>query len=112
MAFAWKAVKHVKSNAIVLANQQQTVGIGAGQMNRVGSVKIAVEQARENNKLAGSVLASDAFFPMDDSVEYAAQQGIKAIIQPGGSIKDQESIDMADKYGVAMVFTGVRHFKH
>ena len=112
LAFAWKAVKHVKSNAIVLANQQQTVGIGAGQMNRVGSVKIAVEQARENNKLAGSVLASDAFFPMDDSVEYAAQQGIKAIIQPGGSIKDQESIDMADKYGVAMVFTGVRHFKH
>ena len=110
LAFAWKAVKHVKSNAIVLANQQQTVG--AGQMNRVGSVKIAVEQARENNKLAGSVLASDAFFPMDDSVEYAAQQGIKAIIQPGGSIKDQESIDMADKYGVAMVFTGVRHFKH
>jgi len=112
LAFAWKAVKHVKSNAIVLANQQQTVGIGAGQMNRVGSVKIAVEQARENNKLAGSVLASDAFFPMDDSVEYAAQQGIKAIIQPGGSIKDQESIDMADKYGVAMVYTGVRHFKH
>jgi phosphoribosylaminoimidazolecarboxamide formyltransferase/IMP cyclohydrolase len=110
--FAWKAVKHVKSNAIVLANQYQTVGIGAGQMNRVGSVKIAIEQASEAGKLQGAVLASDAFFPMDDSVEYAAKRGIKAIIQPGGSIKDQESIDMADKYGIAMVFTGVRHFRH
>lgn len=112
MAFAWKAVKHVKSNAIVLANQQQTVGIGAGQMNRVGSVKIAIEQAAEAGKLTDAVLASDAFFPMDDSVEYAAQRGIKAIIQPGGSIKDQASIEMADKYGVAMIFTGVRHFRH
>lgn len=110
MAFAWRAVKHVKSNAIVLANEHQTVGIGAGQMNRVGSVKIAIEQAGAKTKDA--VLASDAYFPMDDSVEYAAKHGIKAIIQPGGSIKDQASIDMANKYGVAMVFTGVRHFRH
>ncbi|STP29984.1 bifunctional phosphoribosylaminoimidazolecarboxamide formyltransferase/IMP cyclohydrolase [Enterococcus durans] len=110
MAFAWRAVKHVKSNAIVLANEHQTVGIGAGQMNRVGSVKIAIGQAGAKTKDA--VLASDAYFPMDDSVEYAAKHGIKAIIQPGGSIKDQASIDMANKYGVAMVFTGVRHFRH
>lgn len=110
MAFAWRAVKHVKSNAIVLANEHQTVGIGAGQMNRVGSVKIAIEQAGAKTKDA--VLASDAYFPMDDSVEYAAKHGIKAIIQPGGSIKDRASIDMANKYGVAMVFTGVRHFRH
>ena len=110
LAFAWRAVKHVKSNAIVLANERQTVGIGAGQMNRVGSVKIAIEQAQE--KMEGAVLASDAYFPMDDSVEYAAKHGIKAIIQPGGSIKDQDSIDMANKYDLAMVFTDVRHFRH
>lgn len=110
--FAWKAVKHVKSNAILLANQAGTVGIGAGQMNRVGSVKIAIDQAKESGKLAGAVLASDAFFPMGDSVEYAAKNGIKSIIQPGGSIKDQESIDMADQYDVTMIFTDLRHFKH
>lgn len=110
MAFAWKAVKHVKSNAIVVANQQQTLGIGAGQMNRVGSVKLAIEQV--GAKAETAALASDAYFPMDDSVEYAAKHGIKAIIQPGGSIKDQASIDMANKYGIAMVFTGVRHFRH
>lgn len=112
LAFAWKAVKHVKSNAIVLANNHQTVGIGAGQMNRVGSVKIAIEQAEQAEKNQGAVLASDAFFPMSDSVETAAKHGIKAIIQPGGSIKDQESIDMADKYGITMLFTGIRHFRH
>ncbi|PQF22387.1 bifunctional phosphoribosylaminoimidazolecarboxamide formyltransferase/IMP cyclohydrolase [Enterococcus mundtii] len=110
MVFAWKAVKHVKSNAIVVANQQQTLGIGAGQMNRVGSVKLAIEQA--GDKAETAVLSSDAYFPMDDSVEYAAKHGIKAIIQPGGSIKDQASIDMANKHGIAMVFTGVRHFRH
>lgn len=110
--FAWKAVKHVKSNAIVLANESQTVGIGAGQMNRIGSVKIAVDQAQAAGKLQGAVLASDAFFPMADSVEYAAQHGIQAIIQPGGSIKDQASIDLANHYGIAMIFTGTRHFKH
>ncbi|OTO77007.1 MULTISPECIES: bifunctional phosphoribosylaminoimidazolecarboxamide formyltransferase/IMP cyclohydrolase [unclassified Enterococcus] len=110
LAFAWKAVKHVKSNAIVVANAHQTVGVGAGQMNRVGSVKIALEEAK--GRMEGAVLASDAYFPMDDSVEYAAQHGIKAIVQPGGSIRDKDSIAMANKYGVAMVFTGVRHFKH
>lgn len=110
LAFAWKAVKHVKSNAIVIANAHQTVGVGAGQMNRVGSVKIALEEAK--GRMAGAVLASDAYFPMNDSVEYAAQHGIKAIVQPGGSIRDKDSIEMANKYGVAMVFTGVRHFRH
>ncbi|ALS00872.1 bifunctional phosphoribosylaminoimidazolecarboxamide formyltransferase/inosine monophosphate cyclohydrolase [Enterococcus silesiacus] len=110
LEFAWKTVKHVKSNAIVVANAHQTLGIGAGQMNRVGSVQIAIEQA--GKVLDGTVLASDAFFPMGDSVEYAGKHGIKAIVQPGGSIKDQESIDMADQYGIAMVFTKIRHFRH
>ncbi|TXL65667.1 bifunctional phosphoribosylaminoimidazolecarboxamide formyltransferase/IMP cyclohydrolase [Cerasibacillus terrae] len=110
LKFAWKAVKHVKSNAIVLAKDEQTIGVGAGQMNRVGAAKIAIEQAGE--KTVGSVMASDAFFPMPDTVEAAAKAGIKAIIQPGGSKRDQDSIDMCDKYGVAMVFTGMRHFKH
>ena len=86
------------------------MGVGAGQMNRVGSVKIALEEAK--GRMDGAVLASDAYFPMDDSVEYAAQHGIKAIVQPGGSIRDKDSIAMANKYGVAMVFTGVRHFRH
>lgn len=112
MAFAWKAVKHVKSNAIVLANEHQTVGIGAGQMNRVGSVKIAIDQAEAAEMMDGAVLASDAFFPMADSVEYAAAHGIKAIVQPGGSIKDQLSIEAADAAGIAMAFTGLRHFRH
>lgn len=112
MAFAWKAVKHVKSNAIVLANEHQTVGIGAGQMNRVGSVKIAIDQAESAGMMTGAVLASDAFFPMADSVEYAAAHGIKAIVQPGGSIKDQLSIEAADAAGIAMVFTDLRHFRH
>lgn len=112
MAFAWKAVKHVKSNAIVLANEHQTVGIGAGQMNRVGSVKIAIDQAEAAEMIDGAVLASDAFFPMADSVEYAAAHGIKAIVQPGGSIKDQLSIEAADAAGIAMVFTDLRHFRH
>lgn len=112
MAFAWKAVKHVKSNAIVLANEHQTVGIGAGQMNRVGSVKIAIDQAEAAGMMTGAVLASDAFFPMADSVEYAAAHGIKAIVQPGGSIKDQLSIEAADAAGIAMVFTDLRHFRH
>lgn len=110
LEFAWKTVKHVKSNAIVVANAHQTLGIGAGQMNRVGSVQIAIEQA--GTMLDGAVLASDAFFPMGDSVEYAGKRGIKAIVQPGGSIKDQESIEMADKYGIAMLFTKIRHFRH
>lgn len=112
MLFAQQVVKHVKSNAIVIAKQGQTLGIGAGQMNRIGSVEIALKQAQQNANFAGAVMASDAFFPMDDCVEYAAQHDIKAIIQPGGSIRDQDSIAMADKYGIAMVTTGVRHFRH
>ncbi|SFJ45556.1 bifunctional phosphoribosylaminoimidazolecarboxamide formyltransferase/IMP cyclohydrolase [Thermoflavimicrobium dichotomicum] len=110
LLFAWKVVKHVKSNAIVLAKDSRTVGVGAGQMNRVGAAKIAIEQAGEAAK--GAVLASDAFFPMRDTVEAAAAAGITAIIQPGGSIRDAESIEEANKHGIAMVFTGVRHFKH
>ncbi|WP_310551204.1 bifunctional phosphoribosylaminoimidazolecarboxamide formyltransferase/IMP cyclohydrolase [Paenibacillus glufosinatiresistens] len=110
LLFAWKVVKHVKSNAIVLAADDMTIGVGAGQMNRVGAAKIAIEQA--GAKAQGAVLASDAFFPMGDTVEAAAAAGITAIIQPGGSIKDEESIKAANAHGIAMVFTGVRHFKH
>ncbi|HLT56814.1 MAG TPA: bifunctional phosphoribosylaminoimidazolecarboxamide formyltransferase/IMP cyclohydrolase [Bacillota bacterium] len=110
LLFAWKAVKHVKSNAIVLAKDNMTVGIGAGQMNRVGSAKIAIEQA--GDKANGAVMASDAFFPMPDTVEEAAKAGIKAIIQPGGSKRDQDSIDVCNKHGICMVYTGIRHFKH
>lgn len=110
LLFGWKAVKHVKSNAIVLAKDNQTIGVGAGQMNRVGAAKIAIEQAQD--KAPGSIMASDAFFPMPDTVEQAAKAGITAIIQPGGSIKDQLSIDECNKNGIAMVFTGTRHFKH
>ncbi|GAB7387767.1 bifunctional phosphoribosylaminoimidazolecarboxamide formyltransferase/IMP cyclohydrolase [Bacillaceae bacterium] len=110
LLFAWKVVKHVKSNAIVLAKDDRTVGIGAGQMNRVGAAKIAIEQA--GAKARGAVLASDAFFPMPDTVQAAAKAGVTAIIQPGGSIRDEDSIAEANKHGIAMVFTGVRHFKH
>ncbi|RLQ90670.1 bifunctional phosphoribosylaminoimidazolecarboxamide formyltransferase/IMP cyclohydrolase [Falsibacillus albus] len=110
LKLAWKVVKHVKSNAIVVADKDMTLGVGAGQMNRVGAAKIALEQAGEKAK--GAVLASDAFFPMDDTVEAAAKAGITAIIQPGGSIRDEDSIKKANEYGIAMVMTGVRHFKH
>ena len=108
--FGLKVVKHVKSNAIVVVKDGQTLGIGAGQMNRVGSCKIALEQAGEKAK--GAVLASDAFFPMRDSADIAADYGIVAIVQPGGSIRDQESIDACNEKGVAMVFSKIRHFKH
>lgn len=110
LKLGWKVVKHVKSNAIVVTNEEMTLGIGAGQMNRVGAAKIALEQA--GKRAVGAVLASDAFFPMDDTVEAAAKAGIKAIIQPGGSVRDEDSIKKANEYGIAMVFTGVRHFKH
>jgi phosphoribosylaminoimidazolecarboxamide formyltransferase/IMP cyclohydrolase len=110
LLFAWKVVKHVKSNAIVLARDNRTIGVGAGQMNRVGAAEIAIRQAGELAK--GAVLASDAFFPMSDTVEAAARAGITAIIQPGGSIRDEESIQAANRHGIAMVFTDVRHFKH
>ncbi|GAE92328.1 IMP cyclohydrolase [Gracilibacillus boraciitolerans JCM 21714] len=110
LLFAWKVVKHVKSNAIVVAKADQTLGVGAGQMNRVGAAAIAFEQA--GDKANGAVMASDAFFPMPDTVENAAKAGIKAIIQPGGSIRDQDSIDECNKHGIAMVLTKMRHFKH
>lgn len=108
--FAWKIVKHVKSNAIVVTKEFQTLGIGAGQMNRVGAVKIALDAAGDEAK--GGYLASDAFFPFDDSVRTAAEAGITAIIQPGGSIKDKDSIKAANELGLVMVFTKVRHFLH
>lgn len=110
LKLGWKVVKHVKSNAIVVTSEDMTIGIGAGQMNRVGAAEIALKQA--GSKAEGAALASDAFFPMDDTVEAAAKAGITAIIQPGGSIRDEDSIKKADEYGIAMVFTGVRHFKH
>lgn len=110
MAFAQKVVKHVRSNAIVIANAEQTVGIGAGQMNRIGAAKIAIEQG--GKKVNGAVLGSDAFFPFPDVAEEAAKAGVTAIVQPGGSLKDQESIDVCNRFGLAMVFTGRRYFKH
>jgi phosphoribosylaminoimidazolecarboxamide formyltransferase / IMP cyclohydrolase len=110
MLFAWKIVKHVKSNAIVVTKNKVTLGIGAGQMNRVGSVKIALEQAAERSK--GAILASDGFFPFDDSVRTAAAAGISAIVQPGGSIKDKDSIAAANELGIIMILTGIRHFLH
>lgn len=111
MMFALKAVKHTKSNAIVVANNERTLGVGAGQPNRIDSAKIAVKHAGaaiDNT----AVMSSDAFFPFGDCVEYAGKHGIKAIVQPGGSVRDQESIESANKYGIAMVFTGYRHFRH
>jgi phosphoribosylaminoimidazolecarboxamide formyltransferase / IMP cyclohydrolase len=110
LKLAWNVVKHVKSNAIVLTKDGMTVGVGAGQMNRVGAAGIAITQAGE--KAQGSALGSDAFFPMDDTVEAAAKAGVTSIIQPGGSIRDEDSIKKADEYGITMVFTGVCHFKH
>ena len=110
LLFAWKAVRHIKSNAIVLAHKLAVVGVGAGQMNRVASVQLAVEKAGERAR--GAVLASDAYFPFPDGVETAAKAGVTAIIQPGGSIRDDEAIRMANRYGVAMIFTGKRHFRH
>ncbi len=110
LMFAWKAVRHVKSNAIVLAHKLMLVGVGAGQMNRVTSVHLAVEKA--DDRARGAVLASDAFFPFADGVEAAAKAGVTAIIQPGGSVRDEETIRMANRYAVAMIFTGQRHFRH
>jgi phosphoribosylaminoimidazolecarboxamide formyltransferase/IMP cyclohydrolase len=112
LLFAWKVVKHVKSNAIVLTEGRRTVGIGAGQMNRVGAAKIALDWAKERGHRKDLILASDAFFPFDDVVRLAADYGVKAIIQPGGSIRDNDSIRACDELGIAMVFTGNRHFKH
>jgi phosphoribosylaminoimidazolecarboxamide formyltransferase / IMP cyclohydrolase len=113
LLFAWKVAKHVKSNAILFAREGQAVGVGAGQMSRVDSVKIAViKAATAKLSLEGSVVASDAFFPFADGVEEAGKAGATAVIQPGGSLRDQDVIDAANKLGMAMVFTGVRHFRH
>lgn len=119
MEFAWKIVKHVKSNAIVVAKNGMTYGVGAGQMNRIGSAEIALKQAQNTLKEEGKdimteglVLASDGFFPFNDCVALAAEYGIKAIVQPGGSIRDEDSIKLADEKGITMLFTGERHFKH
>ncbi len=109
LLLAWKVVKHVKSNAIVVAHNGVSIGVGAGQMNRVGSAGLALET---DEAVRGAVMASDAYFPFKDSVELAAAKGITAIVQPGGSIRDQESIDVCNQHGIAMVFTGIRHFKH
>ncbi|MGM9809711.1 MAG: bifunctional phosphoribosylaminoimidazolecarboxamide formyltransferase/IMP cyclohydrolase [Paludibacteraceae bacterium] len=119
LQFAWRIVKHVKSNAIVVVKDGKTLGVGAGQMNRVGSAGIALKQAEEalaaegkDIRKEGLVMGSDGFFPFGDSVESAAQYGIAAIVQPGGSVRDEESIEAANKNGITMLFTGMRHFKH
>jgi phosphoribosylaminoimidazolecarboxamide formyltransferase/IMP cyclohydrolase len=113
LLFAWRVAKFVKSNAIVFCGGGQTLGVGAGQMSRVDSARIAsVKAVNAGLSLAGSVVASDAFFPFRDGVDVVAQAGARAIIQPGGSLRDDEVIAAADEHGIAMVFTGVRHFRH
>lgn len=110
--FAWKIVKHVKSNAIVVVKDGVTAGVGAGQMNRIGSAEIALKEAAAKGLTDGLIMASDGFFPFDDCVSLAAMSGVAAIVQPGGSIRDNDSIIKADEAGIAMLFTGTRHFKH
>lgn len=112
LKFAWRVCKHVKSNAITVVKDGMTVGVGAGQMNRVGAAEIALNWAKDHGHTEGLVLASDAFFPFDDCVKLANEFGVKAIIQPGGSIRDEDSIKACDELGITMVFTGMRHFKH
>ena len=110
LIFSWKICKHVKSNAIVIAKNLKTIGIGAGQMNRVGAANIALNACNKDSN--GAVLASDGFFPFADTVKLAYEYGIKAIIQPGGSIRDEESIEMCNEKGISMIFTNRRHFLH
>lgn len=113
LLFAWRVAKYVKSNAIVFCRERATVGIGAGQMSRVYSTRIAaIRAADEGLPVRGSVMASDAFFPFRDGIDAAAQHGVAAIIQPGGSVRDEEVIAAANEHGIAMVFTGMRHFRH
>ena len=113
LIFAWKVAKFVKSNAIIYAKSRQTVGVGAGQMSRVNSARIAAIKAEHAGlQVEGSVMASDAFFPFRDGIDNAAKVGISCVIQPGGSIRDEEVIAAADEAGMAMVFTGMRHFRH
>ena len=110
LLLAWKIVKHTKSNGIAIARDNQSLGIGPGQVNRIWSTQMAIERSGE--KVRGAALASDAFFPFDDCVKAAAQAGIACIIQPGGSVRDEDSIRACNEAGIAMVFTGMRHFKH
>ena len=113
LRFAWRVGKHVKSNAIVLSTAEQVVGVGAGQMNRVDSARLAVMRAREVGLATeGSVCASDAFFPFRDGLDVVAAAGATAVIQPGGSLRDEDVVAAADEHGIAMVFTGLRHFRH
>lgn len=113
MLFAWKVARMAKSNAIVFAAKGRTLGVGAGQMSRVDSARIARWKASDAGlELRGSAMASDAFFPFRDGIDTAAEAGIKAVIQPGGSMRDDEVIAAANEFGIAMVFTGVRHFRH
>ena len=113
LMFTWKVAKYVKSNAIVYCKDGMTIGVGAGQMSRVYSAKIAgIKAADEGLVVEGSVMASDAFFPFRDGIDAAAAAGIAAVIQPGGSMRDEEVIAAADEHGIAMVFTGMRHFRH
>jgi phosphoribosylaminoimidazolecarboxamide formyltransferase / IMP cyclohydrolase len=110
LEFAWRVVKHVKSNAIVLARSGCTLGVGAGQMSRVDAARISIQKSGQSSK--GAVLASDAFFPFRDGIDEAGKAGVTAIIQPGGSVRDAEVVEAADEYGMAMIFTGLRHFRH
>jgi phosphoribosylaminoimidazolecarboxamide formyltransferase/IMP cyclohydrolase len=110
LRFAWQAVTHVKSNAILLAQGQAAVGIGGGVPSRVDAVRLAV--AKAGKRAENAVMASDAFFPFPDGVELAATAGVTAVVQPGGSVRDQQVIEIADRLGLAMCFTGVRHFRH
>ena len=110
MLFGWRVVKHVKSNAIVYCGPDRTLGIGAGQMSRIDSARLAIQKAKK--KVTGCVMASDAFFPFRDSIDTAAEAGVWAIIQPGGSIRDEEVNEAANEHNLAMMFTGIRHFKH
>jgi phosphoribosylaminoimidazolecarboxamide formyltransferase/IMP cyclohydrolase len=113
LRFAWRVAKHTKSNAIVLARHDQVVGVGAGQMNRVDSARLAVTRAREVGLAPeGTVCASDAFFPFRDGLDVVARAGATAVIHPGGSLRDEEVIAAADEHGMAMVLTGLRHFRH
>jgi len=113
MMFAWKVAKMVKSNAIIYARNNQTIGVGAGQMSRINSARIAgIKAEHAGLEVVGAVMASDAFFPFRDGIDNAAQAGISCIIQPGGSMRDDEVIGAANEHGMAMVFTGMRHFRH
>ena len=113
LVLAWKTVKHIRSNAIVICDHEGTVGVGAGQMSRVDSCRIAVDKARrEGMKIEGASAGSDAFFPFPDGVQALAEAGVKAVIQPGGSIRDEEVIKASEELGICMVLTGRRHFRH